>query len=111
MKGISLRIDAMYRQIDRDYAPPVDELMNISVLDKARYDAWRARRTPFLKVVYTANFHRLSELLRKIRSFAFGTELKPSISSYTHKEETAAVFENRQSKDRRSVCDMLCDGG
>lgn len=87
MKDMPSKIsDAMYRQCkSRGYAAPVDVLMDIGVLDKAKYDDWRTGRVPFLEVVCTANLHKLSEMMKEMRSFAAKTGLKPSISSYKHK--------------------------
>ena len=87
MKDMPSRVaDAMYRQIQkRGYAAPVDVLMDIGVLEKTRYDAWRAGQIPFLEAVCSANLHKLSEIMKEIRSCAARTGLKPSFTSYRHK--------------------------
>ena len=87
MKDMQAKVaDAMYRQCQsRGYAAPVDVLMDIGVLDKARYDDWRAGRVPFLEAVCTANLHKLSEIMKEIRGCAARTGLKSSVSSYKHK--------------------------
>ncbi|MBR1710536.1 MAG: hypothetical protein IJ719_17210 [Clostridia bacterium] len=87
MKDIPSKVaDAMYRQIhSRSYAAPVDVLMDIGVLDKAKYDDWRAGRVPFLEAVCTANLHKLTEMMKEIRSYAARAGLKPSVRSYKHK--------------------------
>ena len=87
MKDMPSRIaDAMYRQIQsRGYAAPVDVLMDIGVLEKKKYDDWRVGRVPFLEAVCTANLHKLSEMMKEIRSFAVKNGWKPSVSSYKHK--------------------------
>ena len=87
MKDMPSKVyDAMYRQIQsRGYAAPVDVLMDIGVLEKKKYDDWRAGRVPFLEAVCTANLHKLSEMMKKIRSFAVKNGWKPSVSSYKHK--------------------------
>ena len=87
MKDMPSKIhDAMHRQIQtRGYAAPVDVLMDIGVLDRRKYDDWRAGRVPYLEAVCTANLHKLSEMMKKIRGYAVRTGLKPSVSSYKHK--------------------------
>ena len=87
MKDMPSRIaDAMYRQCQsRGFAAPVDVLMDIGVLDKRKYDEWRAGRVPFLEAVCSANLHKLSEMMKEIRSYGVRTGLKPSVSSYKHK--------------------------
>ena len=87
MKDMPSRIvDAMYRQIhSQGYAAPVDVLMDIGVLEKKKYDDWRAGRVPFLEAVCTAHLHKLSEMMKEIRSYAARAGLKPSVSSYKHK--------------------------
>lgn len=78
--------DAMYRQIQsRGYAAPVDVLMDIGVLEKTRYDDWRAGRIPFLEAVCTANLHKQSKMMKEIRSYAAKSGWKPMVSSYKHK--------------------------
>ena len=46
MKDMPSKVaDAMYHQIQsRGYAAPVDVLMDIGVLEKKKYDDWRAAR-------------------------------------------------------------------
>ena len=81
--------DAMYRQIQsRGYAAPVDVLMDLGVLDKSRYDDWRAGRIPYLEAVCNANLHKLSEMMKEVRSFASQNGWKESVSSYKHKDRT-----------------------
>ena len=46
----------MYRQCrSRGYATVVDVLMDIGVLDKAKYEDWRFGRIPYLERVCTIN--------------------------------------------------------
>ena len=65
MKDMPSRIaDAMYRQIQsRGYAAPVDVLMDIGVLDKTKYDDWRAGRVPFSSPVSSAAATLASSIL------------------------------------------------
>ena len=90
MKDMKNKVhDAMYRQIQsRGYAAPVDVLMDLGVLDKSRYDDWRAGRIPYLEAVCNANLHKLSEMMKEVRSFASQNGWKESISSYKHKGRT-----------------------
>ena len=87
MKDMPTKVhDSMYRQCQkRGYAAPVDVLMDIGVLDKTRYDDWRAGRIPYLEAACTANLHKLSEMMKEMRSFAAHNGWKPSVSSCKHK--------------------------
>ena len=90
MKDMPSKVaDAMYSQCQaRGFCAPADVLMDIGVLDRARYDDWRAGRVPFLEAVCIVNLHKLSEIMREIRDNAARSGLKPSISSYRHKGKT-----------------------
>jgi len=70
MKDMPSKVaDAMYRQChSRGFAAPVDVLVDIGVLDKVRYDDWCMGRAPFLEAVCTANLHKLSEMMKEVRS-------------------------------------------
>ncbi len=87
MKNLPSKVhDSMYRQCQsRGYAAPVDVLMDIGVLDKTKYDDWRAGRIPYLEAGCIANLHKLSEMMKEMRSFAAYNGWKPSVSSYKHK--------------------------
>lgn len=87
MKDMPSKVaDAMYHQIQsRGYAAPVDVFMDIGVLDKGRYDDWRAGRVPFLEAVCTANLHKLSEMMKEIQCCAVKSGLEPAVSTYKHK--------------------------
>ena len=69
MKDILSRVaDAMYCQIqNRGYAVPVDVLMDIGVLKKAKNDNRCAGRDPFLEAVCTDNLNKLSEMMKDMR--------------------------------------------
>ena len=90
MKDMPTKVHAaMYHQCRRrGFADPVDVLMDIGVLDKAKYDDWRMGRIPFLEVVCTVNLQKLSEIMKEIRSYLVRTGLNPSISTYKHKGKT-----------------------
>ena len=87
MKDMTAKVhDAMYQQCQsRGYTAPVDVLVDIGVLDKARYDDWRAGRVPYLEAVCNANLHKLSEMMKEVRMFADQNGWKPSVRSYKHK--------------------------
>ena len=73
VKNMEQRIQsAMYQQCQsRGYATPVNVLMDIG----------------YLEAVCTANLHKLSEVLKVMRSYAANTGLTPSFSSYKHKSK------------------------
>ena len=87
VKDMAARVhDAMYQQCQsRGYAAPVDVLVDIGVLNKAKYDDWRAGRVSYLEAACNVNLHKLSEIMKVIRTFAARNGWKPSISSYKHK--------------------------
>ena len=89
VKNMEQRIQsAMYQQCQsRGYATPVNVPMDIGYLDKRKYEDWRAGRVPYLEAVCTANLHKLSEVLKVMRSYAANTGLTPSFSSYKHKSK------------------------
>lgn len=69
----------------RGFAAPADVFIDLGILEKKKYDDWRAGKIPFLEAVCTANLHKLSVLLRMIHSCALQDGLKPSITCYRHK--------------------------
>lgn len=74
---------AMYRQCrDRGYAAPVDALIEIGALPKAKYEDWRFGRVDYLERVCTLNLRQLSLVLREMASCAKERGLKPSYSCY-----------------------------
>ena len=65
----------MYRQCrSRGYATVVDVLMDIGVLDKAKYEDWRFGRIPYLERVCTINLSKLSTIRHQMRVYAVGDE-------------------------------------
>lgn len=74
---------SVYHQCkERGYATPVDMLMDIGVLTKAKYEDWRFGRIPFLEAACTVNLHRLSFAMKQMRSYAQKAGLKPSYCYY-----------------------------
>ncbi len=81
------RVNAsMARQCQqRGYASTVDVLMDIGVLERKNYEAWRAGRIPYLEKVCTMNLNKLSNVLHQMRVFGRQAGLKPSYTAYRHK--------------------------
>ena len=74
---------AMYHQCQqRGFAAPVDVLMDLDVLSKENYEAWRFGRVSYLERVCTVNLRKLSFILHQMRVYAQKTELKPSFCYY-----------------------------
>lgn len=62
---------AMYRQCkERGYAAPVDVLMDIGVLPKNQYEAWRFGKVSYLESVCTVNLRKLSFIMHQMRLYA-----------------------------------------
>lgn len=70
---------------NRGYIIPVDVLMDIGVLERGKYNDWRTGRVAFLEAVCSANLHKLSKIMKEIRSFAVKNGWKPSVTGYKHK--------------------------
>ena len=87
MKDMESKVhNAMNQQCqNRGFAAPVDVLMDIGVLDKGKYNDWRTGRVPYLEAVCSSNLHKLSSMMKEIRSYAVKNGLKPSVSSYKYK--------------------------
>lgn len=74
---------SMYHQCkQRGYAAPVDVLMDIGVLPKKQYEAWRNGKISYLESVCTVNLRKLSFIMRHIRLYAQKQHLKPSFCYY-----------------------------
>lgn len=74
---------AMYRQCkERGYAAPVDVLMDIGVLPKNQYEAWRFGKVSYLESVCTVNLRKLSFIMHQMRLYAQKQHLKPSFCYY-----------------------------
>ena len=75
--------NSMYQQCQsKGFATPVDVLIDIGVLDVKKYEDWRHGRVPYLEAVCVINLHKLSEIMKIIRSYADQNDLKPSVISY-----------------------------
>lgn len=66
----------------RGYIAPVDVLMEIGVLTKQNYEAWRFGKVSYLEKVCTCNLNKLTKILKQIYKYAQKNALKPSVSRY-----------------------------
>lgn len=98
MKDLTGKIqDAVYQNIQRKgFVAPVDVLMDIGVLEKKDYDAWRRGQVPYLEKVCRVNLHKLSAIMHALRTCAAKNMLKPSWTYYHQ------YGKNRQTKLRFS---------
>lgn len=70
---------AMYHQCQRrGYATPVDVLMDIGVLPRKQYEAWRNGKISYLESVCTVNLRKLSFIMKQMRLYAQKQGWKPS---------------------------------
>jgi hypothetical protein len=69
----------------RGYAAPVDVLVDLGLLQKNRYDDWRAGRVLYMESVCTCNLHKLTTVMQQMRLYAREIGLKPSFSCYKGK--------------------------
>lgn len=74
---------SMYRQCQsRGYAAPVDVLIDVGILPKAKYEDWRHGRIDYLERACTVNLHKLSLVMHQMRVYAQKSNLKPSVTVY-----------------------------
>lgn len=66
----------------RGYIVPVDVLMEIGVLTKQNYEAWRFGKVSYLEKICTCNLNKLTKILQQIYKYAQINGLKPSMSQY-----------------------------
>lgn len=67
---------------NKDYAAPVEILMEIGVLSKKDHEAWRFGQVPYLEKVCSTNLKNMSEIMKQIRIYAQKTGLKASWTFY-----------------------------
>lgn len=73
----------MYLQCKkRGYATAVDVLMDIGILAKDKYEAWRLGRISYLERVCMINLRKLSTVRHQMRVYAQKAGLKPSFCYY-----------------------------
>lgn len=74
---------SMYLQCKkRGYATAVDVLMDIGILAKDKYEAWRLGRISYLERVCMINLRKLSTVRHQMRVYAQKAGLKPSFCYY-----------------------------
>lgn len=74
---------SMYLQCKkRGYATAVDVLMDIGILAKDKYEAWRFGRISYLERVCMINLRKLSTVRHQMRVYAQKAGLKPSFCYY-----------------------------
>ncbi|MCP5069852.1 MAG: hypothetical protein GY946_25065 [bacterium] len=61
---------------------PIDVLVAMGLLTRARIEDWRRGRVPYLEAVIDCNLTRLSRLLRILRFHAHDLKLVPSATAY-----------------------------
>ncbi len=66
----------------RGYIAPVDVLMEIGVLTKQNYEAWRFGKVSYFEKVCTCNLNKLTKILKQIYKYAQINGLKPSVNQY-----------------------------
>lgn len=66
----------------RGYIAQVDILMEIGVLTKQNYEAWRFGKVSYLEKACTCNLNKLTKILKQIYKYAQKNALKPSVSQY-----------------------------
>ena len=54
----------------RGYIAPVDVLMEIGVLTKQNYEAWRFGKVSYLEKACTCNLNKLTKILKQIYKYA-----------------------------------------
>lgn len=73
----------MYLQCKkRGYATAVDVLMDIGILAKDKYEAWRFGQISYLERVCMINLRKLSTVRHQMRVYAQKAGLKPSFCYY-----------------------------
>lgn len=66
----------------RGYVAPVDVLLDIGMLTKEDYQAWRTGRVDYLERVCHGNLNKLSLVMHEIRAYGIQHQLKQSVTFY-----------------------------
>ena len=84
MKNMSEKVhSSINRQChEKGFAAPVDVLIEIGVLDRKKYEDWRRGRVPYLEAVCVSNLHKLSEIMKTVKTYAKENDLKMSVADY-----------------------------
>lgn len=99
--------NSMYQNIrKKGFVAPVEVLMDIGVLSKQDYENWRFGRVVFLEKVCKVNLHKLSGIMKEMRSYAAKNNLKPSWTFYhqwgKHKDRKLRFSKSNDEKIERS---------
>ncbi len=83
-KKLEARIHtALFQQLEKNgFATPVQLLLDLGVLEKADYTAWRHGKVDYLERVCKANLSKLSAIQAELRSYAHAHNLRPAWTSY-----------------------------
>jgi len=74
---------SMYHQLQKNgVATPVQVLIDLDVLTVSDYENWRFGRIDYLERVCKVNLHKLSYIMKEIRSYARKNDLKASWTFY-----------------------------
>ena len=66
----------------RGYVAAVDVLLEVGMLTKENYQAWRSGRVPYLERVCFGSLNKLSLVMHEIRAYGIQQNLKQSVTSY-----------------------------
>ena len=66
----------------RGYIAPTDVLLDLNVLERKDYEAWRRGRVKILEKVIHMNLHKLSFLMKEVRAYARSHDLQPRMTVY-----------------------------
>ena len=66
----------------RGYIAPIDVLLDLNVLERKDFEAWRRGRVKILEKVIHMNLHKLSFLMKEVRAYARSHNLEPRLTVY-----------------------------
>ena len=66
----------------RGYVAAVDVLLEIGMLTKDSYQAWKNGRVPYLERVCSGSLNKLSLVMHEIRAYGIQQNLKQSVTVY-----------------------------
>lgn len=66
----------------RGFIAPVDVLLDLKVLDRKDYEAWRKGRVKILEKVIHMNLHKLTFLMKEARAYTRSHNLEPRLIVY-----------------------------
>jgi len=75
--------NSIYQQIQKTgMAAPVQVLIDLGYLSESDYENWRFGRIDYLERVCKVNLHKLSFIMKQVRTYARKNDLKPSWTFY-----------------------------